>query len=51
MHGHVKSKHWIKPLEFTDSVQSYFPKRKKRYMSLYVPRSEQVIQMLINMGR
>ncbi|KAL9886530.1 anaphase promoting complex subunit 1 [Glossina fuscipes fuscipes] len=49
MHGHLKIKHWIKPLEFTDSVQSFFPKRKKRYMSLSVPRSEQVIQMLINM--
>uniref|UniRef100_A0A1A9WDA7 Uncharacterized protein n=1 Tax=Glossina brevipalpis TaxID=37001 RepID=A0A1A9WDA7_9MUSC len=49
MHGHLKIKHWTEPLEFIDSVQSFFPKRKKRYISSHVSRSEQVIQMLISM--
>ncbi|TMW48346.1 hypothetical protein DOY81_006572 [Sarcophaga bullata] len=49
MHGINKIKHWIKPLEFSESVQSYFPKKPKRFISTNVSRSEQVIQMLINM--
>ncbi|XP_053948485.1 anaphase-promoting complex subunit 1 isoform X1 [Anastrepha ludens] len=49
MHGTEKIKDWIKPLEFANSVQSYYPKRPKRFISTIVPRAEQVIQMLINM--
>ncbi|XP_023295773.2 anaphase-promoting complex subunit 1 [Lucilia cuprina] len=49
MHGTNKIKHWIKPFEFTDSVQSFFAKKPKRFISSNVSRSEQVIQMLINM--
>uniref|UniRef100_A0A1I8M2U1 Uncharacterized protein n=1 Tax=Musca domestica TaxID=7370 RepID=A0A1I8M2U1_MUSDO len=49
MHGHGKIKKWIKPLDFAESVQSYFPKKPKRFISVNVSRSEQVIQMLINM--
>lgn len=51
MHGTNKNKHWIKPSEFADSVQSYFPKKPKRFISTNVTRSEQVIQMLINMSK
>ncbi|XP_054087608.1 anaphase-promoting complex subunit 1 [Zeugodacus cucurbitae] len=50
MHGTERIKDWIKPLEFADSVHSYYPKRPKRFISTNVPRSEQVIQMLLNMG-
>ncbi|XP_004520043.1 anaphase-promoting complex subunit 1 [Ceratitis capitata] len=49
MHGTQRIKDWIKPLEFADSVQSYYPKRPKRFISTNVPRVEQVIQMLLNM--
>ena len=51
MHGISKIKHWIKPLDFSESVQSYFPKKPKRFISTNVSRSEQVIQMLINMSK
>ncbi|XP_075158873.1 anaphase promoting complex subunit 1 [Haematobia irritans] len=49
MHGHEKIKQWIKPLDFPESVQSHFPKKPKRFISINVSRSEQVLQMLINM--
>lgn len=51
IHGTEKIKHWIKPLEFLDSVQSFFHKKPKRFISTNVSRSEQVIQMLINMSK
>ncbi|XP_036221809.2 anaphase-promoting complex subunit 1 isoform X2 [Bactrocera oleae] len=50
MHGTERIKDWIKPLEFADSVHSYYPKRPKRFISTNVPRAEQVIQMLLNMN-
>lgn len=51
MHGTERIKDWIKPLEFADSVHSYYPKRPKRFISTNVPRAEQVIQMLLNMSK
>ncbi|XP_067639434.1 anaphase-promoting complex subunit 1 isoform X2 [Eurosta solidaginis] len=50
IHGPGKIKQWIRPLDFANSVQSFYPKRPKRFISTIVPRAEQVIEMLINMG-
>ncbi|XP_037936242.1 anaphase-promoting complex subunit 1 [Teleopsis dalmanni] len=50
MHGHKKSKNWIKPLSFSETVETNYQNQPKRCIFVNVPRSEQVIQLLIMMG-